>query len=150
MGGNLAPILSLSARALAGPPTRNGSGWSYAYGSQFLALFVVHDTLVMHSLEPENRPAFAAELRKHPYEVELLRADPYVASAVNGVLAENGGLATVPAVKALVRCAYCGASFKVSEPRCSHCGAVQSSLARARQNAAVIGILPRCNPVLCR
>jgi hypothetical protein len=49
------------------------------------------------SLKPENRPALAVELRKYPYEVEVLRGDYYTGSIVNGVLAENGGPLQVPA-----------------------------------------------------
>lgn len=82
-------------------------------------------TVVIRCLQPSNRPALAAELRKHPYEVEVLKGNPYTASAVSGVLAESGGPLAVPAPPAepLARCAYCGLSYKQSEPHCTHCGA---------------------------
>jgi hypothetical protein len=77
------------------------------------------------TLKPENRAALAAEFRKYPYELEALKGDQYIRSAVNGVLAENGGILPVPAPspELIVRCTYCGSQYKQSEPRCTHCGA---------------------------
>jgi hypothetical protein len=103
--------------------TANRRGWPYS--SKFLAWFSVQHTVVMRTLQAGNRPALAAELGKHPYEIEVLRGNRYTGSAVNGVLAESGGPMTVPVPSAepLIRCAYCGLSYKQSEPRCTHCGA---------------------------
>ena len=69
-------FLSLREAAL-----RTGvAGRNHVHSSTFLAMFAVHHTVVGLSLQPDNRPTLAAELRKHPYEAELLRGDPFVES----------------------------------------------------------------------
>jgi len=118
-------VLGLRADAIRVDPARTGSLWGFLYDSNFLAPFAVHQQVMARSLRPENRPALAVEFRHHPSELELLKGDDYTCSAVNGVLAENGGPPQVPAPPSepLVRCDYCGSSYKQGEPRCTHCGA---------------------------
>jgi hypothetical protein len=109
------------------PTTTSRHGWGFVYSSEFLAWFSVHESVMALSLKPKNRPALAVELRKYPYEQEALRSDPYIGSAVRGVLAETGEPVPVPAPSSdpLIRCTYCGATYKHSDPRCTHCGARQ-------------------------
>jgi hypothetical protein len=117
-------FLGLRAAGLRAKVTKTGNRRGFQYSSKFLAWFSVQHTVVALTLQPGNRPTLAAELRKHPYEVEVLRGNHFTASAVNGVLAESGGLVTASAapVEPLVRCGYCGASYKQTEPRCTNCG----------------------------
>lgn len=120
-------FLGLRTRGLQARFTSRGGRRGFQYSSKFLALFSVHHTVVFRCIQESNRPALAAELRKHPYEAELLKGDRFTGSVINGVLAESAGPPTAPVSPAepLTRCAYCGMSYKLSEPRCSHCGANQ-------------------------
>jgi hypothetical protein len=119
-------FLKFRAAGLRVTPTRVGNRISFPYNSGFLTRFSAHHTVIALSLQPANRPVLAAELRKHPYELEVLKGNQFSASAVNGVLAESGGLQPAPGLPAgpVVRCAYCGSASPQSEPRCRHCGAV--------------------------
>jgi hypothetical protein len=123
--GTWMQFLTLRGAGLQAKFTRTGSRRGFQYSSKFLAWFSVQHTVVIRCLQASNRPALAAELRKHPYEVEVLRGNSYTGSAVSGVLAESGGPLMAPVLPAepLTRCAYCGLSYKQSEPRCTHCGA---------------------------
>jgi len=123
----LMEFLAFRARGLQAKFTRTGSRRGFQYSSKFLAWFSVQHTVVIRCLQESTRPVLAAELRKHPYETEVLRGNPYTSSAVSGVLAESAGppIMPVPPGEQLTRCAYCGMSYKRSEPRCSHCGASQ-------------------------
>jgi hypothetical protein len=113
--------LRRNGKAIMRDPNDRG----YLYSSIFLARFALHHWIVVQTLQPDNRPTLAAELRKHPYETEMLGGEPFVVSHVNGVLAESGGPLTVsaPPAEQLIACAYCGSKYKQSEPRCAHCGA---------------------------
>jgi hypothetical protein len=119
-------LLSLRAAGLRVKLTRVGNRRGWQYNSKFLAWFSIQHTVVALTLQPGNRPALAAELRKHPYEAEVFRGDRFAGSAVAGVLAESGGLPNMSAPPAdlLVRCGYCSMSYKQTEPRCTNCGAV--------------------------
>lgn len=118
-------FLRLRAAGLRVTPKGTSHGWGFVYSSEFLAWFSVHESVMALSLKPKNRPALAVELKKYPYELEALRSDPYIGSAVRGVLAESGGPLPVPTPPSepVVRCAYCGTSYKQSAPRCINCGA---------------------------
>jgi hypothetical protein len=117
-------LLALRAASLRAKATKVGNRRGYNYSSKFLAWFSVQHTVVALTLQPGNRPTLAAELKKCPYEVEVLKGNHYTGSALNGVLAEGGGLLTASAalVEPLVRCGYCGVSYKQTEPWCRNCG----------------------------
>lgn len=121
-------FLGLRSAGLRVKFTRVGNQRGWSYSSKFLAWFSVHHTVVFRTLKPANRAALAAELRKHPYEAEILKGDRFTGSVIAGVLAENGGLpgmATAPApAEVMVRCGYCGMSYKQAEPRCTNCGGI--------------------------
>jgi hypothetical protein len=118
-------FLGLRSVGLRVHATRNGNVRGFPYSSKFLAWFSVHQSVLMQCLKPENRPALAVELRKHPFELETLKGNHYTGSAVSGVLAENGDQRPVPGPppEPLVQCTYCGTTYKQTEPRCTHCGA---------------------------
>lgn len=101
----------------------NQRGWTYS--SKFLAWVSVQHAVMTMTLLPANRPALAAEFRRHPFETELFKGNSFTASVVAGVLAESGGLPTarIPPSETFIHCAYCAQGFKQSEPRCTHCGA---------------------------
>jgi hypothetical protein len=120
-------LLSLRRMAVRPDYVRaSASGWSYS--SKFLAWFSIQHAVMTMTLLPANRPALAAEFRRHPFETEIIRTNTFTASVVAGVLAENGGrwpgaAATLPA-DLLVRCRYCTMTYKQGEPRCTNCGAI--------------------------
>jgi len=108
----------------------------YPYTASFVARFSYHLSVTLFTLEPAGRPVLAAQLRMHPYETEILRGDHYSGAAINGVLAENGGLAgsvvspplpppivLAPRGPQLVACRHCRRNFFDNLPACPWCGA---------------------------
>jgi hypothetical protein len=96
------------------------------YNSEFLATFEVYLSVLQGCLQAQNRARFAFELRKKPYEAEVLRGNHYTSSVINGVLTENGGLMLAPtptAIPVIIQCAYCARNFDQTEIKCPWCGA---------------------------
>lgn len=98
------------------------TGWPYR--SRWLARFSAVRTAAFLCIDPERRPAFAEQLRAHPFEAESLRSSHYCAGVINSVLAEAGGtLMGAPPVEPTVRCSYCRHTYEASSPVCPRCGA---------------------------
>ncbi len=96
----------------------------YDYISVFLASYSVHHALMAHCLQAGNRPLLAQQLQAHPYEAEVLQNNPYTKSAISGVLAESGSMASpVNVPSAWVICGFCKTRYQRGEGRCPQCGA---------------------------
>jgi hypothetical protein len=78
-------FLGLRTRGLQAKFTRSGGRRGFQYSSKFLALFSGHHTMVFRCIQESNRPALAAELRKHPYDTAVVVRDLGVSLQVTAV-----------------------------------------------------------------
>jgi hypothetical protein len=67
-------ILSLRDLAAQMECSRAGNQRGWTYSSKFLAWFSIQHAVMTMTLLPANRPALAAEFRRHPFETEIFKA----------------------------------------------------------------------------
>jgi hypothetical protein len=103
-------------------------GVNYTYAAEFLAHYQVCYWVFRRCLEPDIRSRFAKELHPKPYELELLKLNPYTSTVIAAVLAETPGPAGSPSGReatsavVLVQCRHCRGTYEYTAVSCSWCG----------------------------